>query len=112
MRTRRWCAPRPAGAGEKPGSPWAPVSPRRRRRGPTRFSGFDQARRYLPGTPFWFADMWSAIWHAPDGDIVQAMLDGISCFAEGKGALNNLVGKPGQSAYEMGEHAYYRGLVQ
>jgi hypothetical protein len=73
---------------------------------------FDQARRYLPGTPFWFADMWSAIWHAPDGDIVEAMLDGISCFAEGKGALNNLAGKPGQSAYEMGEHAYYRGLVQ
>ena len=71
----------------------------------------DQARRCVPGTPYWFADMWSAIWHAPDGDIVQAMLHGISCFAEGKGGPNNLVGKPGQSAYEMGEHAYYRSLL-
>ena len=73
---------------------------------------FDRACCYVPGTPFWFADMWSAMWHAPERDIVQAMLDGISRFAEGKGALNNLVGKPGQSAYDMGEYAYYRSLVQ
>ena len=65
---------------------------------------------YLPFS--YYTDMCSAIRHPPAGEIVPAMLDGVAGFAESKVALNNLVGKLGQSAYEVEEHATYRGLVR
>jgi hypothetical protein len=72
----------------------------------------DNAQHFEPGSTFWFADMWSALWHAADPDIVLAMLDGIGRFADGRGAPNNVAGEPGQAAHEMGEWLYYRSLIR